>query len=401
MNYNELRAYNQASGFTGLMLSFAGRRFTKKVMIYFKNDFDGLKEAFSSLSIRPKRICIVGDTNTVPLYGDLVKCVLSKVFDTVDVYAFPVGEENKNLHAIEGLYLFLLEHRYDRKDCLLALGGGVVGDMAGFAAATYLRGISYVQVPTTLLSQVDSSIGGKTGVDYLGYKNMVGAFHLPEFIYTNPVTLKTLSDREFTSGMGEVLKTALLADGNFFEWILDNMDGITEKDDKIILEMVRRTAEIKADIVARDPKEKGERALLNLGHTIGHAIEKSKNFTMPHGMCVGLGCIAAAAISHSRGLLETEELYEIRDVCVMFGLPIYVDGIDSKEILKITKSDKKMAGGRIRFILLEEIGKAFIADDVTDEEILSGIHFINGDVNGKLFSRDSGNYYSGDALYGE
>lgn len=349
-------------------------------MIYFQNSFEQLRDAFASSSIRSKRLCIVGDTNTAPLYADSVKCVLKDIFDEVDIYSFPAGEENKNLETIKNLYSFLLERHYDRKDCLLALGGGVVGDMTGFTAATYLRGITFVQVPTTLLAQVDSSIGGKTGVDFMGYKNMVGAFHLPEFIYTNPVTLKTLSDREFTSGMGEVLKSALLADSSFFEWILDNMDGITEKDDRIILEMVRRTAEIKEAIVARDPKESGERALLNLGHTIGHAIEKNSNFSLPHGMCVGLGLIAAAAISHKRGYLEAEELYEIRDICVMFGLPMFADGIDSAEILRITKSDKKMTRGQIRFILLKEIGKAFIADDVTDEEILYGIDFVNGDA---------------------
>jgi 3-dehydroquinate synthase len=179
--------------------------------------------------------------------------------------------------------------------------------------------------------------------------------------------------------MGEVLKSALLADSEFFEWILDNMDGITEQEDDVIFEMVRRTASIKEKIVDRDPTEKGERALLNLGHTIGHAIEKYKDFTMPHGMCVGLGCISAAAISMKRGYLGPEELYEIRDVCVMFGLPMFADGIDDQEILRITKSDKKMIGGHIRFILLKEIGKAVIADDVTDEEILYGIRFINGD----------------------
>ncbi|HAE45397.1 MAG TPA: 3-dehydroquinate synthase [Lachnospiraceae bacterium] len=351
-----------------------------KVSLYFNNSFEGLKEAFEKSAIAPARVCIVGDTNTVPLYAESVKSVLDEVFDTVDIFSFEAGEEHKNLQSIEKLYEFLIGHHYDRKDCLLALGGGVVGDMTGFAAATYLRGIACVQVPTTLLSQVDSSIGGKTGVDYLGYKNMIGAFHMPEFVYTNPMTLKTLPDEEFDSGMGEVLKSALLADSSFFEWILENMDGINEKEDDVILEMVRRTAGIKEEIVIRDPKEKGERALLNLGHTIGHALEKYKNFTMTHGKCVGLGCIAAALISHERGYIEADELYEIRDVCVMFGLPMYVDDIDEQEILRITKSDKKMAAGRIRFILIKEIGKAFIADDVSDDEILKGIRFINGDM---------------------
>ena len=202
---------------------------------------------------------------------------------------------------------------------------------------------------------------------------------MPEFVYTNPSVLSTLSDEQFASGMGEVLKSALLADEDFFGWLLGNMYEIGERDPETILEMVKTTAGIKEAIVQRDPTEKGERALLNLGHTIGHAIEKYKNFELLHGMCVGLGLIAAASISHGRGLIGTEELYEIRDVCFAFGLPIFADGIDDNEILRLTKSDKKMAGGQIRFILLEEIGKAFIAADVTDEELLAGIRFINGD----------------------
>ncbi len=350
------------------------------VSLYFSNSFEGLKDKFADMTVKPGKICVVCDTKTFSLYAKSIISELNKIFEHVDNFTFAGGEENKNLENIQDLYRFLIEHHYDRKDCLAALGGGVVGDMTGFAAATYLRGISFVQIPTTLLAQVDSSIGGKTGVDFLGYKNMIGAFHLPEFVYTNPLVLKTLPEKEYISGMGEVLKSALLADADFFEWILDHMDAIMEKEDDIILEMVKRTAKIKVDIVERDPKEKGERALLNLGHTIGHAIEKYKNFTMPHGMCVGLGCIAAAAMSMKRGYLEPEELYEIRDVCVMFGLPMFADGIDENEILKITKTDKKMSGGHIRFILLEEIGKAVIAEDVTDEEILDGIRFINGDA---------------------
>ena len=346
---------------------------------YFSNSFELLKDAYEASSIRGKRVCIVGDTNTCPLYADAVMSVCKKCFSQVDIFSFPAGEEHKNLMSIETLYEFLLEHHYDRTDSLLALGGGVVGDMTGFAAATYLRGIKYVQVPTTLLAQVDSSMGGKTGVDFKGYKNMVGAFHMPEFVYTNPTVLSTLSDEQFASGMGEVLKSALLADEDFFGWLLGNMYEIGERDPETVLEMVKTTAGIKEAIVRRDPTEKGERALLNLGHTIGHAIEKYKNFELLHGMCVGLGLIAAASISHERGLIGTEELYEIRDVCFAFGLPIFADGIDDNEILRLTKSDKKMAGGQIRFILLKEIGKAFIATDVTDEELLAGIRFINGD----------------------
>lgn len=347
--------------------------------VYFENTFDKLKDAYELSQIRSKRVCIVGDTNTVPLYAEPVKEAISSCFDEVCVFAFHAGEEYKNLTSIEALYAFLLDHHFDRRDSLLALGGGVVGDMTGFAAATYLRGISFVQVPTTLLAMVDSSIGGKTGVDFNGYKNMVGAFHMPEFVYENPTVLTTLDEDQFASGMGEVLKSALLGDEEFYEWILDHMDGITDHDAETILEMVRRTAAIKLDIVERDPTEKGERALLNLGHTIGHAIEKYMDFGMPHGKCVALGCIAAAYISAKRGFLGTDELFEIRDMCVAFDLPMFADGIDNEEILRITKSDKKMAKGKIRFILLDKIGHAFICEDLTDEDLLAGIKFINGD----------------------
>ena len=220
---------------------------------YFSNSFELLKDAYEASSIRGKRVCIVGDTNTCPLYADAVMSVCKKCFSQVDIFSFPAGEEHKNLMSIEALYEFLLEHHYDRTDSLLALGGGVVGDMTGFAAATYLRGIKYVQVPTTLLAQVDSSMGGKTGVDFKGYKNMVGAFHMPEFVYTNPTVLSTLSDEQFASGMGEVLKSALLADEDFFGWLLGNMYEIGDRDPETVLEMVKTTAGIKEAIASAFP----------------------------------------------------------------------------------------------------------------------------------------------------
>ncbi len=347
--------------------------------LYFKNSFHDLAKACDKAGLGRERVCIVCDTNTAPLYAKDVSDALAKRFRQIDVYAFPAGEENKTLASIEALYGFLISRHYDRHDTLLALGGGVVGDMTGFAAATYLRGIRYAQIPTTLLAQVDSSIGGKTGVDYEGYKNMVGAFHMPAFVFTNVRTLATLPADQFSSGMGEVLKTALIADEKFYEWTIGHMEEIGDRNFETILKMVKSTAAIKEAIVERDPTEKGERALLNLGHTIGHAIEKYKNFSMFHGQCVALGCIAAASISRGRELISPEELYEIRDMCVAFDLPMFVDGIDEQAVLEITKADKKMKGGQVRFILLKGIGEAFIADDVTDEEILNGIRFINGD----------------------
>ncbi|MGN0169048.1 MAG: 3-dehydroquinate synthase, partial [Acetatifactor sp.] len=292
-------------------------------------------------------------------------------------YVFPNGEEYKNLDTVREIYKFLIEEGFDRKDMLLALGGGVVGDTTGFVAATYLRGIDFVQVPTTLLSQADSSIGGKTGVDFDGYKNMVGAFKMPSLVYMNIQVLTTLDDRQFFSGFGEVMKHGLIKDAMFYEWLIENMYEICERNLDVLQEMLIKSCTVKKLVVEKDPTEQGDRALLNFGHTIGHAVEKAKNFELYHGECVALGCVAAAYISWKRELLSMEEYYEIRDMFVPFYLPISVDGIDPEEILRLTKSDKKMESGRIKFVLLKKIGKAVIDRTVTDEEILAAINEIN------------------------
>ena len=252
-----------------------------------------------------------------------------------------------------------------------------MGDVTGYVAATYLRGIRYVQVPTTLLSQADSSIGGKTGVDFDGYKNMVGAFKMPSLVYMNPGALATLEDRQFFSGFAEVMKHGLIRDAAFYEWLIENMYEICERNMDVLQEMLIHSCTIKKYIVEKDPTEQGDRALLNFGHTVGHAIEKAKDFSLLHGECVALGAVAAAYISWKRELLSMEEYYEIRDMFVPFYLPISVDEIDPEEILRLTKSDKKMESGKIRFVLLKKIGKAVTDNTVTDEELLAAIREIN------------------------
>ena len=261
----------------------------------------------------------------------------------------------------------------DRKDLLVALGGGVVGDLTGFVAATYLRGIDFIQVPTTLLAQADSSVGGKTGVDFDGYKNMVGAFKMPRLVYMNFDVLKTLDDRQYFAGFAEIMKYGLIKDAEFYAWLIENMYEICERDVNVLSEMLMRSCTIKKLVVEKDPTEQGERAILNLGHTIGHAIEKAKNFELLHGECVALGTVAAAYVSWKKEMLSMEEYYEIRDMFVPFYLPISIDGIDPQEILKLTKSDKKKQGDSIKFILLKKIGKAVIDTTVTDEEILAAV----------------------------
>ena len=262
------------------------------------------------------------------------------------------------------------------KDMLLALGGGVTGDITGYAAATFLRGIDYVQIPTTLLAQADSSIGGKTGVDFDGYKNMVGAFKMPRLVYMNLEVLRTLEERQYFAGFAEVMKHGLIKDAVFYEWLIENMYEICERDLDVLQEMMMRSCTVKRLVVEKDPTEQGDRALLNFGHTIGHAIEKAKGFELYHGECVALGAVAAAYISWKRELLTMEEYYEVRDMFVPFYLPISVDNIDPQEILRLTKSDKKMESGNIKFVLLKKIGKAVLDRTVTDEEILAAIEEI-------------------------
>lgn len=348
--------------------------------IFWEDSFSQLPDAIRALSLQASKVCLVTDSTVGPLYADEVTDALLPIFQQVDRFVFPAGEASKNLDTARQLYEYLIEKRYERRDILIALGGGVVGDLAGFVAATYLRGIDFIQIPTTLLAQVDSSVGGKTGVDLDQYKNMVGAFHQPRLVYMNTNTLKTLDEEQFASGMGEVLKTALICDGEFYEWVINHMDEINERVVLVLSKMIRRCCKIKADIVEKDPTEQGERVLLNFGHTIGHAIEKLKGFRMLHGHCVALGTIAAAHISYKRELLSIEEFYEIRDMNIGFDLPMFFGGLKSEEILETTKSDKKMTNGKIRFVLLDEIGHAFVDDTVSDEELLEAINFINGDL---------------------
>ncbi len=344
--------------------------------IIFSDSFEQLPEELEKLNATERKICIITDSHVKGLYGDdLLKLLDGKCKKNV-LFSFPAGEENKTLDTVKSAYKFLIEEKFDRKDLLIALGGGVVGDVTGFIAATYLRGVDFVQIPTTLLAQCDSSIGGKTGVDFDGYKNMVGAFYMPKLVYMNISTLKTLDDRQFFSGFAEVMKHGLIKDGMFYEWLLENMYEICDRDVDTLLEMVRKSCTIKKLVVEKDPTEKGDRALLNFGHTIGHAIEKAKNFTMTHGECVALGAVAAAFISWKHQWLSMEEYYEIRDMFVPFNLPISIENIDPQEILSLTKSDKKVEGDTIKFVLLKKVGKAVIDRTVTDEDILNAINEI-------------------------
>lgn len=351
--------------------------------IYPECSFEKLPEKIKQLDTAGRRIVVVTDSNVEKLYLKEVMDLLAPVCGEVFSYVIPAGEEYKNLDQIRKIFAFLIGHHLDRHDLLVALGGGVTGDMTGFAAACYLRGIRFVQIPTTLLSQVDSSIGGKTGVDFDNYKNMVGAFHQPSMVYLNVSTLKSLDDLQFASGMGEVLKHGLIKDADYYEWLLCHMDEIGERSQDVLLDMVVRSVNIKREVVQRDPEEHGERALLNFGHTAGHAIEKLKDFSLAHGQCVALGCVVAAYISWQRKYIDDGTFYEIRDMFVGFGLPISFDSLSIDDIIDTIRHDKKMDHGQIRFILLRELGDAFIDSTVTDNEIRAALSFIDADIQAK------------------
>ena len=347
--------------------------------IYLEPDFAKLLEAVEPLNIKERKLCIVADSTTAELYGAELKEILKETCTYVSMFVFPAGEVNKTLNTVRDLYEHLILEKFDRKDMLVALGGGVVGDLTGFAAATYLRGIGFIQIPTTLLSQVDSSIGGKTGVDFDAYKNMVGAFHMPRLVYMNLNVLKTLPDRQFACGMGEIIKHGLIQDSDYLEKLSTYQREIREKNYAALLWMVAGSCKVKRHVVEEDPTEQGIRAWLNFGHTIGHSVEKLKDFTLCHGECVAIGCAAAAWMSWKRGLISEKEKEATEQLLLDYQLPVRVKGLQPEDIVKTTKLDKKMDAGKVKFVLLKKIGEAFVTRDVEDEELLRASRYVCGE----------------------
>ena len=345
--------------------------------ILLEQDFQALTAQLQKAGLHSgKKACIVTDENLARLHLEELKRAVTPYFSRISQFIFPAGEESKHLDTVQALYQALIEDHFDRHDLLIAFGGGVVGDLTGFAAATYLRGIDFIQIPTSILSQVDSSIGGKTGVDFSQYKNMVGAFYQPRLVYMNLSLLQTLPKEQFLCGMGEVLKHGLIRSGEYFSWLREKGAQILSLHPETLEEMIYQSCLIKRAVVERDPKEAGERALLNFGHTIGHAIEKLSNFGLFHGQCVAIGMAAACQISCEAGSLSKEERQSVLAALQQFDLPVTVEGLSADEILAVSKSDKKMNAGKVRFILLTSIGNAVINPDLTDAEILDGIRSV-------------------------
>lgn len=344
--------------------------------ILFDRDFTGLSNALLSFKLQDKRLMIISDSNVGRLYLKDCIDILKPLARSVTSLTFEAGEGSKNLDTVKLIYGMLIDNKFDRKDLIVALGGGVTGDLAGFIAATYLRGIDFIQIPTSLLAMADSSIGGKTGVDFMAYKNMVGAFHQPKLVYMNLSTLSTLPKREFNSGMGEIIKHGLIKDRDYYYWLSKSMNSIRSLDYDTLKQMIIRSCLIKKNVVEADPKEQSVRALLNFGHTIGHSIEKLMNFTLLHGECISIGMVAAAYISNKRGYISKDLLADIVNTLKAYDLPTTTSGLSAEEIYSVTRLDKKMQSNTIKFILLREIGHAFIDTTVSKDEMLEAIDFI-------------------------
>jgi 3-dehydroquinate synthase len=319
--------------------------------------------------IHSKRVCIVTNDIVAPLYLEAFKNKLDDFI--VDEIILPDGEAEKSLANFNVIMSHLLTHEHGRDTTLVALGGGVIGDITGFAAACYQRGVDFIQVPTTLLSQVDSSVGGKTAINHPLGKNMVGAFYQPKAVFIDIDSLKTLPVREFNAGMAEVIKYGILGDNNFFLWLENNLSAIKSGDKDILAAMIEKCCQCKADIVAQDEKESGIRALLNLGHTFGHAIEAEQGYgNWLHGEAVATGMVLAAKLAVAMNLLKVSELRRIEAIILAFDLPIIApENMGLAEFVRHMRRDKKNIAGKLRFIIPTEIGKSEMRDDVTQETL--------------------------------
>ncbi len=351
--------------------------------ISFHQDFSQLGKVLDELHTANHKICIVTDSTVGQYYAGEVLDIAKDYCYQVETFTFPAGEANKNLDVVNMLYEKLIQDKFDRSDLLIALGGGVVGDLTGYTAATYLRGIRFIQIPTSLLAMVDSSIGGKTGVDYKSYKNMVGAFYQPKAVYMNFSLLKTLNEQQFFSGFGEIIKHGLIQDESYYQMMLQTSAQDIRTNTELIARIVERSCEIKQSVVEIDPEEKGIRAILNFGHTIGHAIEKKLSSTFLHGECVAIGMVASGYLSMKCGYLSQSDLDALITCLKSYQLPTDVKSyhLDANEIYNITLNDKKMVGNTIKFILLKSLGEAYIETSLNKETILEGIRYVVGECD--------------------
>ena len=310
--------------------------------------------------VKGTQVMIVTNTTVAPLY--LAQCRALFEGFAVDAVILPDGEEHKNLTVMNQVFDQLIEQHFDRKCTLVALGGGVIGDLTGFAAAAYQRGVPFIQIPTTLLSQVDSSVGGKTGVNHSKGKNMIGAFHQPQAVLIDTDTLNTLEDRQLSAGLAEVIKYGLIRDLEFFEWLEQNLESLMARDPQKLAYAIERSCQNKADVVAADETEQGQRALLNLGHTFGHAVEAGMGYgSWLHGEAISAGMMQAAYMSHLLGDISKADITRIGDLFKRAKLPLYPPNeLTNEQFMSYMAGDKKVQAGKVRLVLLKSIGEAYI-----------------------------------------
>ena len=320
--------------------------------------------------LKRKHVAVVTNTTVAPLYLEQLTLSLQAAGVSVLPIILPDGEAYKNTQTLNTIYDALLQNRCERSTTLIALGGGVIGDLTGYAAATFLRGVPFIQIPTTLLSQVDSSVGGKTGINHPLGKNMIGAFYQPQVVLADIDTLKTLPPREFSAGMAEVIKYGLMRDADFFDWLEGNVEALMALDEQALSYAIYRSCQNKADLVALDEHEQGDRALLNLGHTFGHAIENAMGYGVwLHGEAVAAGTILAADLSQRLGWLTSSDSKRVTDILRAANLPVTAPNLGVERYLDLMGHDKKVEDGKIRLVLQQGIGKAVISSDYAADKL--------------------------------
>jgi len=344
--------------------------------IYIGEGLLGNSELLNQL-VNTSQVLIVTNTTIAPIYLENVKSALKSHKKNIQIRAviLPDGEQYKNWVTLNLIYDALLHHQYERGALLIALGGGVVGDMTGFAAATYQRGIDFIQIPTTLLSQVDSSVGGKTGVNHPLGKNMIGAFYQPKGVVIDFGTLNTLPDRELSAGLAEVIKYGLIGDADFFYWLEQNIGALLSRESNALSFAIEHSCRNKAIIVASDERESGRRALLNFGHTFGHAIEAYQGYNnWLHGEAVAAGIMVAARLSQKFGWLEDSQVLRIKRLLERSRLPVTIPkDMNSADFFEKMKIDKKTLNGKIRFVLLKNIGDAAVVNNASESDVMMAI----------------------------
>jgi len=338
--------------------------------IYFERDFSRLTKAIRELEKNYTSFVIITDSHVQPLYASIIEKELVSFNKPIHLITFEAGEMNKNLRTMEHFYEQMIDFSIDRGGLILALGGGVTGDMAGFAAATYMRGIDFVQIPTSLLAQVDSSVGGKTGIDFNGYKNIIGAFNQPKFVFINVATLNSLPLRELYAGMSEVIKHALIKDATYYQYLVAHANDILAYNLDVLIEMIAWSCRIKKMVVDEDEKEQGARALLNFGHTMGHAIERLKGFELVHGECVAIGMHGELLLSKELGFLDQSVVNQGIKLIELFHLPISTSGLEVEQIYHEMFHDKKTKGSTLMFALLSQLGESFLSKSPISEALI-------------------------------